>query len=191
MTIAFGPLASSALDLLGDGLAARRHLHPALQRGDHVVGRHLLAVVELDALAQRDRVDQAVLRDRRHALGQHRRHVPVGVEGVQQLVDVLHDRADQIGGRRHRVERLRLADHREVGGAALGGRGECRAGCKRQRRRRGQCDHRHAGAERRVLVAGMRTVDAGAKHDSSFGGMADSDSCYADSALSERQLVCN
>lgn len=34
---------------------------------------------------------------------------------------MLHDRADQVGRGRHRVERLRLADHREICGAAFAG----------------------------------------------------------------------
>ena len=160
-----GTFGLEALDLLRHGLAARRHVHPALERRDDVVGSHLLAVVEFDAFAQRDRVDEAVLRNRRHALRQHRCHVPVGVEGVQRLVDVLHDRADQVGSRRHGVERLRLADHRQIGGAALRRRGERRAGRKHYRCRCGQRDDREPGADSRVGVTGMRAADAGAKHD--------------------------
>ena len=159
-----------ALDLLRDGLAARRHLHPALERRDDIVGRHFLPVVKLDALAQRDGVDEPVLRDRRHALREHGRHVPVGVEGVQRLVDMLHDRAHQIGGRRHGVERLRLADHREVRRSALRRRGKRGAARKGYRRRYGQRQNRAAGTKSRVTE--MHAADGSAKHDSSLRGMA-------------------
>ena len=131
-------LGLDALDLLGDRLAARRHLHPALQRRQHVVRRHLVAVVEPHALAERDRVHRAAVRDRRQALGEHRRHVPVRIEGVQKLVHLQHDGSDQIRGRRHRVERLGLADHRDIGSASARRRGQRRASRQRDRRRDGE-----------------------------------------------------
>ncbi|MDT4830860.1 hypothetical protein FQZ97_643400 [compost metagenome] len=111
-------LGLEALDFLAHGLAARRLVHPALQAGDHVVGRELAPVVQHHALAQRDGVGLAVGRDLRHALGQHRHHVPLGVEGVQRLVHVLHDGSDQVGRGGHRVERLRLGHHRQRGEVA-------------------------------------------------------------------------
>jgi hypothetical protein len=71
--------------------------------------------VQHHALAQGDGVGLAVGRDLGHALGQHRHHVPLGVEGVERLVHVLHDGSHQVGGGGHRVERLRLGHHRQRG----------------------------------------------------------------------------
>ncbi|CAH1698622.1 hypothetical protein BOSEA1005_11675 [Hyphomicrobiales bacterium] len=107
-------LGGDAGEALGQALAARRHVEPALQRGDDVLGIEVAAIMQLHALAQLDRVGLAVGRDGGQRGSQHRLGRPVGVEGEQRLVDMLHDRADEVGGRRHRVERLRLADHGEV-----------------------------------------------------------------------------
>ena len=138
-----GALGRECRDFLPHGLAARREFHPALQRSHDVIGIQVAAVVELDALADRDGVGQAVLGDHRHALRQHRCHVPVGIEGVERFVDVLHDRADEIRGADHRVQALRLADHRQVRGAALGRFGECGD------RQQAECD---SGCERAATV---------------------------------------
>jgi hypothetical protein len=75
--------------------------------------------MEGDAFAKLDLVDLAVFADLRHLGRQQRRHVPVLVEGEQRLEDVLADHADEICGSRHRVERRRLADGRDVDHAAL------------------------------------------------------------------------
>ncbi|CAM5201921.1 hypothetical protein BTHI11S_04724 [Bosea thiooxidans] len=126
------PLGRQADNALGEPLAARRHLEPALQRGDDVLGIEIAAIVELDALAQLDRVGLAVGRDGRQRGSQHRLRRPVGVEGEQRLVDMVHDRTDEVGSRRHRIERLRLADHGEVRA-----RGPLRRSRKRAHDRRG------------------------------------------------------
>src|ERR1017187_4688775 len=81
---------------------------------------------------------------------------------------MLHDRADQVGGRRPGVERLRLADHRKIGGAALWRGGKRGVGRKGYRCRCGHGEDREAGADSRVHVTGERAADAGAKHDSSL-----------------------
>src|SRR5207302_6470527 len=49
------------LHLFVDGGAPRAHLPPALERGDDVLGGHLLAVVKRDVLAQDERVGQPSL----------------------------------------------------------------------------------------------------------------------------------
>ena len=52
-------------------LAARRHFHPALEAGHHVIGVEFTAAVQFYALAQGDGVELAVVRNLRHGFGQH------------------------------------------------------------------------------------------------------------------------
>jgi hypothetical protein len=167
MTTVLGPFAFDGLDLFRDGLAARSHFHPAIERRDNVGGRHLLAVVELDAGAQRNRVDETVLRDVGQSLREHRHHVGVRVIRVEELVHVLHDRADEVGGRCHRVERLRLADHRKIRGAAF-----LRCGLRRRKRHdsenRDACPREHARERARVTGWDSMTTRNDATHDASF-----------------------
>jgi len=98
------------LDALPDRLARRGELGPVLERR-HDVGRgHLLAVVEADALAQRDRVAPSAV-PHRVPFGEHRDRAHVLVIGVERLVHVPRDLLRDHGGRRVEVERRRLADH--------------------------------------------------------------------------------
>ena len=151
------PLGGERFHLLGHRLAARRHFHPALQRS-HDIGRiHVLAVVELHALAQRDRIDQTVLRHHGQTLGQHRRNRPFAIEGVQRLEHVLHDRADQIRGGQHRIETLRLPDHRQIE-RATGGRSRCDSrSADRHHSRRGKAHSASASHGKRLRES--RCVD--------------------------------
>ena len=96
-------------DLGEERLAVDRLLPPARQRGDHILGRQLLAVVEGHALTELDGVHQAVPAHRRQALGQERDR-PVGVvEGVEALEDVVSRDLGQVSGSPVRVERRGLA----------------------------------------------------------------------------------
>jgi hypothetical protein len=108
------------LDVGEHDLARRRDAAPARQRGHHVGGGHLLAVVEPDALAQPDGVHAPALADG-VALGEHRDRREALVERVQRLVDVPGDLLgdDRRGG--VQVERRRLADHRGLQHAAGSG----------------------------------------------------------------------
>ena len=90
----------------------------------------IAAAVQFDALADVDAVGQAIGRHPGHAIGQHGDCIPLAVKGVERLIDVLHDGADQVGGRGHRVQTLRLADHGQIGCAPFGrcghgGQGQC------------------------------------------------------------------
>jgi hypothetical protein len=76
-------------DLREERLTVDRSLAPPHERGDDVVGRHLLAVVELHALAQLDRVGEAVPRDRGHRFGEHRDGLVLLVERVETFEDVV------------------------------------------------------------------------------------------------------
>ena len=64
-----------------------------------------------------------------HICGQHGLHAPLGIKCIKRLIDMLHDQGHEIRCGRHRIEGLRLADHREIGaGLRLGlqGRHQCR-----------------------------------------------------------------
>ena len=117
--------------VLADRLAARCHVHPTLERGHHVLCVEVAAAVQLDAFADVDAVGQAIGRHSGHAVGQHGDCIPLAVKGVERLIDVLHDGADQVGRGGHRVQALRLADHGQIGCATLGwcGHGGQRQGC--------------------------------------------------------------
>ena len=133
------PFGGDGRDAFGERLAARRHLHPALQRGNDILGIEIASVMQLDALAQLDRVGLAVRRHLRHLGGQHGLHGPLGVKSEERFVDVLHDQADEVGGRRHRIEGLRLRNHRQVGGARRLRRCQTRREqCESCRSRRGE-----------------------------------------------------
>lgn len=107
------------VDEAGHLLAARGNLHPAAKRGDDIFRGHVGIVVELDAGPELDRIGFAVGADLRQAFGQKRRDVPALVKGVERFENVLRDDADEIGRRRHRIERRRLTDRRNVDDAAL------------------------------------------------------------------------
>src|SRR5439155_11109737 len=83
-------LGLDALHAGPDDLAYGGDLPPALQRGHDVGGGQLLAVVELHATSQRDRMTQPAIA---HGvtLGEHRNRVPRAVVREQRLVDVPHD----------------------------------------------------------------------------------------------------
>ena len=98
------------LDVLPERLARRRDLPPAIERGDDVGGRHLLAVVELDAAAERDGVAPSPVAHGM-ALGEERDRAVGLVVRVERLVDVPGDLLGDHRGRRVQVERGRLPDH--------------------------------------------------------------------------------
>src|SRR5439155_8368086 len=100
-------------------LPVDRLLAPAEERGDHVVRGHLLAVVELDALAELEGVGEPVLRDRGEALGQRRYRLVVVVERVEALVDVVREGLGDAGGGPVGVQRRRLAQVADAEDAAL------------------------------------------------------------------------
>ncbi|KAG1085997.1 hypothetical protein G6F40_014049 [Rhizopus arrhizus] len=79
--------------------------------------------MEREALAQRDRVDQAVRGNLRHLVGQQRGQVPLGVEGVERFEEMLRQDAHQVGGAGHRVQRGRLTDGGDGYRASLDRRG--------------------------------------------------------------------
>src|SRR5207244_3369139 len=87
-------------------------------RGDDVVRGHLLAVVELDALAELEGVDEVVLADR-VALGQHRDRAVGGIERVEPFVNVIAEGFGDGRGRPVDVERRRLAEDSHPKRAAL------------------------------------------------------------------------
>ena len=66
-----GSTALEVGDLLEQHLARVRLLPPALEGGDHVLARQLLAVVELDAPSELERVGEPVPGHGRHPLGEH------------------------------------------------------------------------------------------------------------------------
>ena len=115
--------------VLANGFTARRHVHPTLERGHHVLCVEVAAAVQLDAFADVDAVGQAIGRHPGHAVCQHGDRVPLAVKGVKRFVDVLHDGADQVGGGGHRVQTLRLTDHGQIGCAPFG---RCGHGGQRQ-----------------------------------------------------------
>ena len=82
---------------------------PPFQRGDGVCRSHLLAVVKLHALSERDDVAQAAVTDRVR-LGQVRHGCPAAVVSEQRLVHVPHDLVRERRRRRLKIERRRLAD---------------------------------------------------------------------------------
>ena len=106
-----------ALDVLPELLARRRQPPPALQRGHHVGRGQLLAVVELDAPAEPERV-RAPLVGHGVAVDQQRDRVVAPVVRVESLEhvpgDLLHDHRRG----RVQVERGRLADRRHPQHAA-------------------------------------------------------------------------
>ncbi len=95
-------------DLGEERLAVDRLLAPAGERGDHVVGGHLLAVVELHPRPELEGVGEAVLADG-VALREHRDRLVVAVEAEEPLVDVVGEGLGDAGGGPVRVERGRLA----------------------------------------------------------------------------------
>ncbi len=132
-----------AAEISGDRLAARRHAPPALERGDCVFRREVRAVVELDALAQRD--------GERHSVGgnvhiRRREARDVGVlftHGVEILVNVTHDVAVDVGSTPHHVDGGEVTVDRNLqrsatfacsrGRLSRGGRRGCLGGCGRGR----------------------------------------------------------
>ena len=91
----------------------------------HRLGIEIRAVMELDAVLELHRVDQAVLADG-VALGQHRHHLHRVVETVQALVEGLHDRLRQgVVGivRVHRGEGRGDGDDHVLGGESRRGNG--------------------------------------------------------------------
>src|SRR6185295_10150109 len=83
---------------------------------------HLLAVVELDALAQPDRVDQAVRGYGRQGLGEHGNGPVTLVERIEALVEVVGEDLRQGRRRPVRVEGRRLAEVPDAQDPALPGR---------------------------------------------------------------------
>ena len=129
---------------LGDTVELVDTQQPVLAVGNAVeidldgFGVEIGAVVELDALAQLERIDEAVVGDR-VALGEHRCHLEVLVELEQALVESLGDR-----GRQRRVgvvgiERLRLAADGEDD--AAGGERAARHGDAAERHQPGEVAH--------------------------------------------------
>ena len=135
------PLRLHRLDRLEDRLAGAGDLPPALERGDHVGGRQLLAVVELHALAEADDVALGAV-ERVVALGEERDRLVLRVERVERLEHVDADLAGDRRRRRVRVERRRLADHPDPEDAALPRRLGARLGQPERRR------DQHQGQER-------------------------------------------
>ena len=100
-------------------LAIGRLRAPAIERGHHVGGGHLLTVVELDALTQLEGVSEPVLRHRRHGLGEHGSRLRLGVQRVEALVDVVGQHLGDGGRRPVRVQRGRLAQVADLEDSAL------------------------------------------------------------------------
>ena len=94
-----GILGLDRLDVLPERLARRRDLPPAIERGDDVCRRHLLAIVELDPAAERDGVAPSPVA---HgvALGEERDRAIALVVRVERLVDMPDDLLRDHGGRR-------------------------------------------------------------------------------------------
>ncbi len=105
-------------DLGEERLAVDRLLAPADERGRDVLGRHLLAVVELDALAELEGVDEPVLA---HgvAFREHRDGLLVLVQAVEPLVDVVGEGLGDAGGGPVSVQRRRLPEIANTQDAAL------------------------------------------------------------------------
>ena len=186
MTIEFGPLASTDLISLATALPRGAISIQRCQRGHDVRRGHLLAVVELDARAQRDRIHKTVLGDRGHALGEHWDYVRVGIVGVKQLVNVLHDRADQVGGGRHRIERLRFADHCQIRGTAFRWSGRHRR-ARKGSRKHGSADQARDGGTANGGKYGM--LCSVANHDASFAAMGPNGPSVSDRAPVHRDTV--
>ena len=140
------PLRLRRFDRLEHRLPGPGDLAPALERGDHVVGRELLAVVEPHALPEPDDVALGAV-ERVVALGEEGDRLELRVERVERLEHVDADLAGDRRGRRVRVERRRLADHPDPERAALlGGLGaRIREG---DRGRDGQQDQEQSVPER-------------------------------------------
>jgi hypothetical protein len=126
-------------DLGEERLAVVGLLAPAVERGHHVLGGHLLAVVELHTLAELEGVGEPVPADG-VALGQHGDRLLVAVEAEEPFVDVVGERLGDAGRRPVRVQRGRLAEIADPQHAALllrvGGRGPEHE--QRRHRERGQ-----------------------------------------------------
>src|SRR3989442_1863091 len=144
------PLGLNRLDVLEERLAGGGQRAPPLERGHHVGGGQGLSVVELDVLAQADRVALAAVA---HVvtLGQQGDRLILRVQRVQPLVDVGGDLARDRGRGGVSVQRGRLADHPHAQDAALarglggdGGDGDERDG-EQHGERREQPRARHAG----------------------------------------------
>ena len=99
-------------------LAVDGALAPASERRDHVVRRHLLAVVEADALSELEGVDEPVLGDG-VALRQHGDRLVALVERVEALEDVVRQHLRDGLRAPVRVERGRLAEVADAEHAAL------------------------------------------------------------------------
>ena len=110
MTSVLSSVASIDGELGEHDLAEAVGLAPALQRGDGVGGRHGAAVVERQAVAQRDRVDQAVVRHV-DAFGHLRLHLEVRVDGEERVVDQVAGVADGVVGGGDRVDGVDVAVH--------------------------------------------------------------------------------
>src|SRR4029453_10338161 len=102
-----------ALDVLPELLARGGQPAPARERGHHVGGGHLLAVVKLHAPAELERVGPALVADR-VALDQQRDRVVAPVVGVERLVDVPGDVLHEDRGGGVQVEGRALPDHRRL-----------------------------------------------------------------------------
>ena len=79
-----------------------------------VLRGHGLAVVEDGVRAQRDGHHRAVLGDRRQRRGEHRHHLPLRIEGVERLEDVVGDDGRGVRGEDDRIERRRFAVEGDV-----------------------------------------------------------------------------
>ena len=83
--------------------------HEALDRGDDRLRVERRAVVELDSLAQLDRVAELVLRDHRHRGGEHRDQLQFGVEVVEPLAHGREDHEGRAAPAHRRIEGVRVA----------------------------------------------------------------------------------
>src|SRR5213080_920401 len=165
------------LDVLPHRLARARHLPPAHQRG-HDVGRgHLLAGVELDALAEADRVASAAV-GHRVALGEHRHDVEDTVVRVEGLDRVPSDLLRDHRRRPVDVQRRRLADHSGLEDTAgplrrggLGGDDEEGEGEQRDESAHGTLLRRRAGAYFTTWRTAASTSSAFGVAKASSGGL--------------------
>src|SRR5581483_9581034 len=104
----------------------------AVQGGDDGGCVERGAVVELDPLAQRDRVGELVLRDRRQRRSQLRHDLRLGIQVVELLAEGQEDLAAGEGTGERRIERVGLAGrHSDYERASVLGRRSMGADCRR------------------------------------------------------------